>query len=77
MNALTTMVVLAITFAFGAVVGETWAPISGLTTHALAVRVASIEARLAALESKYEVLKHTFEEDCVRISVDDGGVIAH
>jgi len=57
MNAFTTVVVLAITFAFGAVVGEAWAPFSGLTTQALATRCASLEARVIAIEDKYEALK--------------------
>lgn len=73
MNAFTTTVVLIITFSFGALVGETWAPISGISTQALAARCAAIEARVQTLESKYRALKTEIEEDCVRITVDEGG----
>ncbi len=64
MNAFTTIIVLTITFAFGAVVGETWAPLSGLTTQALAARCAALETRVAAIEGKYEELKLAIEEEC-------------
>jgi hypothetical protein len=72
MNAFTTIIVLTITFAFGAVVGETWAPLSGLTTQALAARCASLEARVIAIEGRYEELKSEVDA-CVRDAGFRGG----
>ena len=57
MHWLYTMLLLAVTFFLGLVIGESWAPISGITTQALAARCASLEARAEALGLRYEKLR--------------------
>jgi len=57
MNTFYTFILLAVTFFLGAVVGEAWAPISGITTQALAARCAALETRTEALAERYERLK--------------------
>ena len=67
MTWLYTLLLLSVTFFLGLVVGESWAPISGATTQALAERCDSLEARLAALgeqHSRLLVLAADIQQAC-------------
>ena len=50
MNYFFTMVIVAVTFALGIVVGEAFAPISGTTLYALQGRVLTLEQKVEILE---------------------------
>lgn len=56
-DAFSTFLLVAVTFAFGLVTGEAWAPFSGATTQALALRITALEVRTAELETKYSKLE--------------------
>ena len=62
MNNVYLFLLLVVTFLLGVLLGEGWAPISGLTPQALAVRVAVLEGRIATLETSFEQLKALIDD---------------
>ncbi len=66
MNNVYVFLLLLVTFVLGLIVGETYAPISGLTPIALAERCAVLEMRTAALSLRYESLAADLADAGVR-----------
>lgn len=54
MTAFYTLLLIAVSFALGLVVGEMRAPISGVTVQALSMRAAGLEQRLEILSARYD-----------------------
>lgn len=50
------LLLVAVSFMLGLVVGEGWAPISGNTTMSLTTKANALDARIEVLASKYEEL---------------------
>jgi hypothetical protein len=71
MNNVYLALLLFTTFMLGVLLGEGWAPISGLTPQALSARCASLEARAESLALRYEKLRALTTEVVVE---RDGGV---
>jgi hypothetical protein len=60
---------LAVTFALGLVVGETYAPISGVTTRELAIRCAELEAKVELLRTRVARMESDAHELRTRVGV--------
>jgi len=60
MNAFYSLLLVALSFSLGVIVGEVKAPINGITVQALAARTAALEQRLNVLSMKYDELSLAF-----------------
>lgn len=61
------LILVALSLALGCFIGETMAPISGITVRSLERRAAVLETRAEDLRSRYERM----EEDAKRLNCND------
>ena len=57
LNIFYVLVLVVVSFSFGLITGEAWAPISGVTVHALSARAAQLEQRTSDISVQYDRLE--------------------